>query len=52
MPGVVNATVDVKKGDVEIVSADARVNEKTIRATIQKTKFRVISIKGPLKVKR
>jgi hypothetical protein len=44
--------VDVKKGDVEVITADTRATEKLIRETIEKTKFKVISIKGPIKVKR
>ena len=52
MPGVVSAKVDVKKGDVEVLAADKRATEKLIRETIEKTKFRVVSMKGPIKVKR
>jgi hypothetical protein len=52
MPGVVGATVDVKKGDVEVISADPRADEKAIRVTIEKSNFKVVSIKGPFKVKR
>ena len=46
MPGVVRATVNVKSGDVAI-SADKRTGEKTIRETIEKTNFKVVSIQGP-----
>jgi copper chaperone CopZ len=52
LPSVVSAKVDVKKGDVEVITADTRATEKLIRETIEKTKFKVISIKGPIKVKR
>ncbi len=47
MPGVVRATVDVKSGDVEVIASDKRTSEKTLRATIEKTNFKVVSIQGP-----
>ena len=50
MPGVVHATVNVESGDVEIFSADERTGEKIIRETIGKTNFKVVSIKGPVKI--
>ena len=52
MPGVVEATVNVKSGDVKIVAADERIGEKAIRNTIEKTNFKVVSIKGPVRKKR
>jgi hypothetical protein len=51
MPGVVRATVDVKSGDVEVISTDARTDEKTIRETIGQTKFKVVSLEGPFESK-
>jgi len=48
----VEATVNVKSGDVKVVSANKSVSEKIIRETIAKTNFKVVSIKGPVKVKR
>jgi len=50
MPGVTDVTVDVKKGDVELFSTDKRTDEKAIRETIESTKFKVISLDGPVKV--
>jgi len=47
MPGVVRATVKVKSGDVEVIASDKRTNKKTLRATIEKTNFKVISIEAP-----
>jgi hypothetical protein len=44
--------VDVISGDVKVITADKRVDEKLIRETIVKTKFTVVSIKGPVKIKR
>ena len=52
MPGVVDATVDVKSGDVEVTSADKRTGKKTIRETIESTNFKVVSIRGPIRSKR
>ena len=52
MPGVVEATVNVKSGDVKVIAADKRIDEKTIRETIEKTNFKVVSIKGPVRIKR
>jgi len=52
IPGVVGATVDVKSGDVEVLSEDKRLATQTIRETIEKTNFKVISIEGPLELDR
>ena len=52
MPGVVEATVNVKSGDVKVIAADKRVGEKAIRDTIEKTNFKVVSIQGPVRIKR
>jgi hypothetical protein len=52
MPGVVGATVDVKSGDVEVISTDKRTGKKTIRETIESTNFKVVSIRGPIRLKR
>jgi len=51
LPGVVEATVNVKSGDVKVIAADKRIDEKAIRETIEKTNFKVISIKGPVRIK-
>ena len=44
--------MNVESGDVKVITADKRVDEKLIRETIVKTKFTVVSIKGPLPIKR
>jgi len=51
LPGVVIAKVDVKSGDVEIVTTDERTGDKVIRETIGKTNFKVVSMEGPVRVK-
>ncbi len=52
MPGVVSTTVDIKMGNVELLTSDKRAGEKSIRETIDKTNFKVVSITGPTKIKR
>ena len=46
-----DAKVNVKSGDVQVIAADERVGEQAIRETILKSNFKVVSIQGPIRIK-
>jgi len=50
--GVAEATVNVKSGEVQLLTTNKKVTETVIRKTIETTNFKVVDIQGPTPAKR